>query len=108
MTFLRIVITLYLFDLIMIFSENRCPLFRIMLQALRADLLRAQAQFQYAIAREIAAWRSVVIVRLVRDCASGRTIQYPRDSCYGIDRPGRTGCPRADSSQPGWPSVIRG
>jgi hypothetical protein len=31
MTFLRIVITLYLFDLSMIFSENRCPLFRIML-----------------------------------------------------------------------------
>ena len=31
MTFLRIVITLYLFDLSMIFSENRCPLFRIIL-----------------------------------------------------------------------------
>jgi len=31
MTFLRIVITLYLFDLSMIFSENRYPLFRIML-----------------------------------------------------------------------------
>jgi hypothetical protein len=33
MTFLRIVIPLYLFDLSMIFSENRHPLFRIMLQA---------------------------------------------------------------------------
>jgi len=31
MTFLRIVIPLYLFDLSMIFSENRYPLFRIML-----------------------------------------------------------------------------
>jgi hypothetical protein len=31
MTFLRSVITLYLFDLSMIFSENRRPLFRIML-----------------------------------------------------------------------------
>jgi len=30
MTFLRIVITLYLFDLSMIFSENRYLLFRIM------------------------------------------------------------------------------
>jgi hypothetical protein len=30
MTFLRIVIPLYLFDLCMIFSENRYPLFRIM------------------------------------------------------------------------------
>jgi len=30
-TFLRIVIPLYLFDLSMIFSENRYPLFRIML-----------------------------------------------------------------------------
>jgi hypothetical protein len=30
MTFLRIVIALYLFELSMIFSENRCPLFRIM------------------------------------------------------------------------------
>ena len=30
MTFLRIVIPLYLFDLRMIFSENRYPLFRIM------------------------------------------------------------------------------
>jgi hypothetical protein len=31
MTFLRIVMALYLFDLSMIFSENRYPLFRIML-----------------------------------------------------------------------------
>jgi len=31
MTFLRIVIPLYLFDLSMIFSENRYPLFGIML-----------------------------------------------------------------------------
>jgi len=31
MTFLRIVISLYLFVLRMIFSENRYPLFRIML-----------------------------------------------------------------------------
>src|SRR5882724_2407191 len=31
MTFLRIVIPLYLFDLSMIFSENRYPFFRIML-----------------------------------------------------------------------------
>jgi len=31
MTFLRIVIPLYLFVLSMIFSENRYPLFRIML-----------------------------------------------------------------------------
>jgi hypothetical protein len=31
MTLLRIVIPLYLFDLSMIFSENRYPLFRIML-----------------------------------------------------------------------------
>jgi len=31
MTFLRIVIPLYLLFLSMIFSENRCPLFRIML-----------------------------------------------------------------------------
>jgi hypothetical protein len=31
MTLLRIVIPLYLFDLSMIFSENRRPLFRIML-----------------------------------------------------------------------------
>jgi len=31
MTFLRIVIPLYLFDWNMIFSENRYPLFRIML-----------------------------------------------------------------------------
>jgi len=31
MTFLRIVIPLYLFDLSMIFSENRYPLFRILL-----------------------------------------------------------------------------
>jgi len=31
MTFLRNVITLYLFDLSMIFWENRYPLFRIML-----------------------------------------------------------------------------
>jgi len=31
MTFLRNVITLYLFDLSMIYSENRYPLFRIML-----------------------------------------------------------------------------
>jgi hypothetical protein len=33
MTFLRIVIPLYLYDLSMIFSENRHPLFRIMLEA---------------------------------------------------------------------------
>jgi len=31
MTYLRIVIPLYLFVLSMIFSENRCTLFRIML-----------------------------------------------------------------------------
>jgi len=31
MTFLRKIIPLYLFDLSMIFSENRFPLFRIML-----------------------------------------------------------------------------
>jgi hypothetical protein len=33
MTFLRIVIPLYLYDLSMIFSEKRHPLFRIMLKA---------------------------------------------------------------------------
>src|SRR6476660_2718661 len=32
MTFLRTVVPLYLFDLSMIFSENRYPLFRIMLE----------------------------------------------------------------------------
>ena len=41
MTFLRIVITLYLFDLDMIFSENRCPLSRIMLyEHCSADVCR--------------------------------------------------------------------
>ena len=33
MTFLRVVVPLWLFDSSMIFSENRYPLFRIMLQA---------------------------------------------------------------------------
>jgi hypothetical protein len=33
----------------------------------------------------------VVIVRLVRNCALGRTIQYSRDSSDGSDRPRRTG-----------------
>jgi hypothetical protein len=33
-----------------------------------------------AMRREIAASYSVVIVRLVRNCALGRTIQYSRDS----------------------------
>jgi hypothetical protein len=33
MTFVRMVIPLWLFDLSMIFSENQYPLFRIMLQA---------------------------------------------------------------------------
>jgi hypothetical protein len=34
-----------------------------------------------------------VIVRLVRNCALGRTIQYSRDGSDGNDRPRRTGCP---------------
>ncbi|MEH2517931.1 hypothetical protein V1279_003504 [Bradyrhizobium sp. AZCC 1610] len=43
--------------------------------------------------REIAEAYSVVIVRLVRNCALGRTIQYPRDGSGGNDRPRRTGYP---------------
>ena len=35
----------------------------------------------------------VVIVRLVRNCALGRTIQYSRDASDGIDKPRRTGSP---------------
>jgi len=42
MTFLRIVIPLYLFDLSMIFSENRYPLFRIMLKIEEFRVARAQ------------------------------------------------------------------
>src|SRR5258705_13392295 len=33
----------------------------------------------------------VVIVRLVRNCALGRTIQYSRDVSDGIEKPQRTG-----------------
>ncbi len=36
---------------------------------------------------------SVVITRLVRNCALGRVIQYSRGSSEGNDRPRRTGCP---------------
>src|SRR6266550_286120 len=43
MTFLRIIIPLYLFDLSMIFSENRYPLFRIMLGRRELDLLNPLA-----------------------------------------------------------------
>jgi len=41
MTFLRIVIPLYLYDLSMIFSENRYPLFRIMLAICKKPSLPA-------------------------------------------------------------------
>ena len=46
-----------------------------------------------AMRRENAKSYSTVIVRLVRNCALGRTIQYSRDSNDGIDRLRRTGCP---------------
>jgi hypothetical protein len=36
---------------------------------------------------------SVVIVRLVRNCALGRTIQYSRDSSDRTEKPQRTGYP---------------
>jgi hypothetical protein len=43
--------------------------------------------------REIEDAYSVVIVRLVRNCALGRTIQYSRDVSDGIEKPQRTGYP---------------
>jgi hypothetical protein len=43
--------------------------------------------------REIAKSYSVVITRLVRNCALGRVIQYSRDSSDRTDRPQRTGYP---------------
>ena len=46
-----------------------------------------------AMGRENAESYLVVIVRLVRNCALGRTIQYSRDSSDGSDRPRRTGYP---------------
>ena len=44
-----------------------------------------------AMRREKAASYSVVIVRLVRNCALGRTIQYSRDADDRTERPRRTG-----------------
>ena len=43
--------------------------------------------------REKANPHSVVIARLVRNCALGRVIQYSREISFRIDRPRRTGCP---------------
>jgi len=48
-----------------------------------------------AMRRENAKSYSTVIVRLVRNCALGRTIQYSRDASDRIDRPQRTGYPFA-------------
>jgi hypothetical protein len=42
-----------------------------------------------------------VIVRLVRNCALGRTIQYSRDAGDRADRPRRTGYP-ACAGYDGW------
>ena len=46
-----------------------------------------------AMRRENAKPYLVVIVRLVRNCALGRVIQYSRDSSDGSERPRRTGYP---------------
>jgi hypothetical protein len=46
-----------------------------------------------ALRRENANTHSVVITRLVRNCALGRVIQYSRDVNDRIDRLQRTGCP---------------
>jgi hypothetical protein len=46
-----------------------------------------------SLSREIAPSYAVVIVRLVRNCALGRTIQYPRDSSDRTEKPQRTGYP---------------
>src|SRR4029077_11838593 len=43
---------------------------------------------------------SGVIVRLVRDCALGRTTQYPRDANDRIEKPRRTGSPPPRGCQP--------
>jgi hypothetical protein len=43
--------------------------------------------------RENASSYSIVIVRLVRNCALGRTIQYSRDCSDSTDKPQRTGSP---------------
>ena len=39
--------------------------------------------------------QSLVVVRLVRNCALRRTIQYSRGSSDGADKPRRTGYPHA-------------
>ena len=52
--------------------------------------------------REIAASYSVVIVRLVRNCALGRTIQYSRDDNDRTDRPRRTGSPACAGDDEIW------
>ena len=44
-----------------------------------------------AMRREIAKSYSVVVIRLVRNCALRRTTQYSRDSSDRTDRPRRTG-----------------
>ena len=46
-----------------------------------------------AMRRENAKSYSTVIVRLVRNCALGRTIQYSRDVSDSAEKPRRTGCP---------------
>ena len=46
-----------------------------------------------AVRRENANAHSVVIVRLVRNCALGRVTQYSEDSSDRIDGPQRTGYP---------------
>ena len=46
-----------------------------------------------ALRRENANAHSVVVTRLVRNCALGRVTQYSRDVSDGIDRPRRTGYP---------------
>ena len=43
--------------------------------------------------REIAASHSVVVTRLLRDCALGRVTQYSRDSSDRTDKPRHTGSP---------------
>ena len=43
--------------------------------------------------RENAASYSVVVTRLVRDCALGRVTQYSRDVSDPIEKPQRTGSP---------------
>ena len=56
--------------------------------------------------RENADLHSVVIARLVRNCALERAIQYSRGSSDGIEEPQRTGYPAFEGYDSGYPACF--